>query len=88
MSSPRDDAVADAETIRSTVVPLDWQRATLTELLARRDRWPHAMLITGRRGIGKRALADMLARALVCEAPRVTGLPCGECPGCRYASAG
>jgi len=57
MSSPRDDAVADAETIRSTVVPLDWQRATLTELLARRDRWPHAMLITGRRGIGKRALA-------------------------------
>ena len=88
MSSPRDDAVADAETIRSTVAPLDWHRATLTELLARRDRWPHAMLITGRRGIGKRALADMLARALVCEAPRVTGLPCGECPGCRYASAG
>jgi len=88
MSSPGDDAVTDAETIRSTVVPLDWHRATLTELLARRDRWPHAMLITGRRGIGKRALADMLARALVCEAPRVTGLPCGECPGCRYASAG
>ena len=88
MSSPGDDAVTDAETIRSTVIPLDWHRATLTELLARRDRWPHAMLITGRRGIGKRALADMLARALVCEAPRVTGLPCGECPGCRYASAG
>ena len=39
MSSPGDDAVTDAETIRSTVIPLDWHRATLwgNAALAARD---------------------------------------------------
>jgi hypothetical protein len=36
---------------------LPWQEAVAREALARRSRWPHALLITGRRGIGKRALA-------------------------------
>ena len=36
---------------------LPWQEAVAREALAQRSRWPHALLITGRRGIGKRALA-------------------------------
>jgi len=88
MNAASDDDATDAGTTRTAAAPLEWQNATLTELLARRARWPHAMLITGRRGIGKRLLADALARALVCETPRATGLPCGQCPGCRYAVAG
>jgi DNA polymerase-3 subunit delta' len=88
MTLAADDDAMDAGTTRAATVPLAWQHAMLTELLAQRARWPHATLITGRRGIGKRALANTLARALLCETPRVTGLPCGECPGCRYAMAG
>ena len=83
-----DDATADAAAIRPSVAPLDWQRTALIELTARRARWPHALLITGSRGIGKRMLADALARALLCETPGSNGTPCGECPGCRYAAAG
>ena len=68
--------------------PLPWQAALAAELVSRRQRWPHAMLVTGPAGIGKRVLAEWLARTLVCETPRDDGSPCGACPGCRYAAAG
>ncbi|MGH8714728.1 MAG: DNA polymerase III subunit delta', partial [Casimicrobiaceae bacterium] len=50
--------------------------------------WPHALLITGRRGLGKRALALHFARALLCEAPLPGGEACGGCAACRYVAAG
>ena len=68
--------------------PLPWQRALAADLLARRARWPHAMLIAGPAGLGKRALALSLAHALLCESPAAGGGACGACPGCRYAAAG
>jgi len=77
-----------AEVARAVAQPLAWQRDMLIGLLARRARWPHALLITGRRGIGKRVLANIVARALLCEKSTAEGLPCGECPGCTYAIAG
>ena len=46
------------------------------------------MLISGPQGIGKRVLAQALARALLCEAPTAGGGACGNCAGCRYAAAG
>ena len=67
---------------------LPWQQATLRELHARRARWPHAVLLHGAEGIGKRILAHTLARALLCESSRACGDACGECPGCRYVAAG
>ncbi len=42
---------------------------------------PHAIMLTGREGVGKLPLALMLARLLVCESPR-EGEPCEECPSC------
>jgi DNA polymerase-3 subunit delta' len=69
-------------------LPLPWQRELVAALLARRDTWGHALLVTGPAGIGKLALAETLARALVCETPRGDGSACGACPGCRYAAAG
>jgi DNA polymerase-3 subunit delta' len=57
-------------------------------MLADRPRWPHALLIVGPRGIGKRALALEFARALLCETPRGDGSACGECASCRYVAAG
>jgi DNA polymerase-3 subunit delta' len=66
----------------------EWQREAAAEALAARARWPHALLLEGRRGIGKRALALHYAQALLCETPRADGVPCGQCASCRYARAG
>lgn len=67
---------------------LPWQRAAATEALTARTSWPHALLIGGPRGIGKRTLALNFARALLCETPRADGLACGACASCRYVAAG
>ena len=45
------------------------------------ERLHHALLIQGLTGVGKRTLAEALARTLLCEAP-VEG-PCGLCSHCR-----
>ena len=67
---------------------LPWHRDLATTALQQRARWPHALLIAGRRGLGKRALALHFARALLCEAPRPDGDACGVCSGCLYMAAG
>jgi DNA polymerase III subunit delta' len=57
----------------------------LRDMLAR-GRFPHAVILAGARGSGKYRLALMLAQALNCLAPTVTGgLPdfCGQCANCR-----
>jgi DNA polymerase III subunit delta' len=68
--------------------PLPWQRTLVAGLLSRRARWPHAMLVAGPAGIGKRILAQSLACALLCEAPLPDGASCGACASCRYAAVG
>lgn len=47
-------------------------------------RLPHASLISGERGVGKRQLADRIAALLVCDR-RTPGMraPCGECRQCQ-----
>ena len=65
-----------------------WHEEALAAALERRGTWPHALLLHGRAGIGKEALALAFAQALLCETPRADGRACGECPSCRYAVAG
>ena len=59
-----------------------WHEAVAANLLQERAQWPHALLIAGPQGLGKRLLALHLARALLCETPRPDGNACGTCSGC------
>jgi DNA polymerase-3 subunit delta' len=56
----------------------------IREMLAR-ERFPHAVILTGPAGSGKYTLATLVARAMNClERPATDGLPdfCGKCSNC------
>ena len=55
--------------------------------LRRQERMPHALLVTGRAGVGKSAFADRLAALLVCAEPAGDS-PCRQCSACRLFAAG
>jgi DNA polymerase-3 subunit delta' len=84
--SPAESVDADAPRVWQELLP--WQLAFARSAMAARATWPHALLIDGPRGIGKRTLALNFARALLCESPAADGLGCGACAGCRYVLAG
>ncbi len=67
---------------------LPWQQDAARGALAARATWPHALLLAGPRGMGKRTLALNLARGLLCESPRADGLACGTCASCGFVAAG
>jgi len=52
------------------------------------DRPNHAYLFLGAPGVGKRTLADTLARALICEDESPAARPCGTCTACGKVLAG
>jgi DNA polymerase-3 subunit delta' len=64
-----------------------WQGELWQRLTAERERLPHALLLHGSAGIGKRALAMELARWLLCQAPKTDG-GCDECPSCQWFAQG
>ena len=66
---------------------LPWHREALAQLLAGRERLPHALLVHGPTGIGKVLFGRALAAAVLCEAPRPEGA-CGSCPSCHWVSQG
>ena len=62
---------------------LPWHRQPLSELLARRSKMPHALLIHGNQGIGKVEFAKAIAQSLLCEADE-DGIACGKCSACGW----
>ena len=68
------------------LIPLPWQDTLWSQLVGWRERLPHALLLHGGRGIGKRQLVKAFAQLLLCETP-VDAAPCGRCAGCRLVAA-
>ena len=69
-------------------VPYPWLQSAWQRLLTTRVRPAQALLLAGPHGIGKTALAQAWAHALLCEAPLADGAACGSCPACHWLEKG
>ena len=69
---------------------LPWQQAVWDRIQATRqsERLPHALMLTGPKGVGKRRFADHLAASLLCTTQGLAGTPCGQCQSCGLFLAG
>jgi DNA polymerase-3 subunit delta' len=65
-----------------------WLEHAWSRLAERRRALPHALLIQGRSGLGKTALARRFAQGLLCERPGEDGAPCGACAACGWFEQG
>ena len=67
-----------------------WHRGQWSLVSAQREQGhiPHALLLEGRRGLGKRSFAGLLAQSLLCEAPDGEGEACGACRSCHLFASG
>ena len=66
---------------------LPWQHTVWQQLLRYRSSLPHALLFTGKAGIGKFLLAKMFAQLLLCQQPNAT-ISCGKCHSCHLYTSG
>lgn len=67
-----------------------WQQRIYDQASAALDagRLGHALLFAGPAQLGKRAVAQRLARRLLCQQRLADGEPCGHCRGCHLLEAG
>lgn len=70
------------------LTPLPWQNEQWQRINQQREQaqLPHALLLAGPPGVGKRIFARALGHSLLCAAPRA-GFACGECKACVLLSA-
>lgn len=68
--------------------PYPWQQAEWQQFSQQTlsGKLPHAFMLAGPKGIGKRHLAEALAQRLLCDSPREGGA-CGSCRGCELNRA-
>lgn len=66
-----------------------WQLNNWQSLLKRKQQgqFPHALLLTGNPGMGKRQFSIALAEALLCSQPSDNGGACGQCHACQLLQA-
>lgn len=65
-----------------------WHAAIWEAVTRDTARLPHALLLHGPEGLGKRAFAWRLAHLLLCPSPTAQAEPCGGCASCRRFAAG
>lgn len=61
----------------------NWLQPQWDQLLSATDRMPHALLLAGPSGVGKREFAQALAARMLCERARSVEQACGTCTSCR-----
>lgn len=66
--------------------PYPWQLDAWKRLHAAREagRLPHALLISGDEGVGKRHFVRQFAHSLLCTSPDTDQRACGSCRACRF----
>ncbi len=69
-------------------IDFPWVKPALERLPATVAAMPHALMLSGQAGLGKRTTALFLARALLCETERTGHGACGKCPSCHLYDAG
>jgi DNA polymerase-3 subunit delta' len=65
-----------------------WLEPLWAQWMALGERLPHALLVAGAAGLGKRDLAEALAARLLCDTPQTDGQACGHCLPCRWRASG
>lgn len=65
-----------------------WQTAVWRMLMQSQAARGHALLLKGRKGVGKLAFARNLAKSLLCERPSADAEACGSCPSCGWFEQG
>ncbi|MEO5574049.1 MAG: DNA polymerase III subunit delta' [Gammaproteobacteria bacterium] len=75
---------ADGFTTQSQVGLFPWQHDQWEGLIKRlrAGALPHALLLTGVRGLGKNHFARILAQSLLCNSPQPDGQACQVCRSC------
>jgi DNA polymerase III subunit delta' len=61
-----------------------WQQTSWQHLNSMRNRLPHALLLYGQAGIGKRHFAEHLAQSLLCRSVDASGHACQTCSSCHW----
>lgn len=83
-----ESTAAAAQVNWSTLIGHDKVRGWF-ESAIRQNRLGGSFLLVGSPGIGKRTVADLLARTLLCERNDPVAMdPCGACPACLQVTAG
>ncbi|MCE8024916.1 DNA polymerase III subunit delta' [Billgrantia aerodenitrificans] len=74
--------------VSDPATPLPWHAPLWRQFLALHGsgRLPHALLLSGPRGVGKQRFAEALLGYLLCASPGETA--CGQCHGCHMLAAG
>ena len=67
-----------------------WQQRVYDQAVAALDagRLAHGLLFCGPAKLGKRAVAERLARRVLCQQPVAGGEPCGKCRSCHLIDSG
>ncbi|MBU0601889.1 MAG: DNA polymerase III subunit delta' [Gammaproteobacteria bacterium] len=66
----------------------EWCQPQWNRILATPDAMPHAVLLAGPSGLGKREFAQALAARLLCERAAGAESACGHCAACRLIETG
>lgn len=61
-----------------------WQQEIWQKLLQNQQYLRHALLLTGKKGIGKYTFSRQLAKSLLCHSATAEHIACGACLSCGW----